>query len=136
MNDGDGCQRPWLELPADAPTVSFRLASVDELSAVNDEAKRNSWGAKWSSKEALRNQVGAGTTAILCPVFRNGGTTGEPESFRCYIWFYPSSPARPLVSLLDVACETFSKLREASSAQQLKRVSRVLLDGYELTKLE
>lgn len=136
MSDGAERQRQCLELPADAPGLGFRLASVDELVEINDEAKRNLWGAKWSSVEALRRYVRAGTTVILCPVFRNGGPANEPESFRCYIWLYTNSSSRPMVSLVDVACERFSKLREVSSAQQLRKVARVFLDGYELAKLD
>src|SRR6266487_5001846 len=133
MDDAVGRQRQWSELPADAE-LGFRLASVDELLVINDEAKRNLWGAKWSSSAALKRQVREGTTAILCPVFQNGGPANEPKSYRCYAWFYPTSANRPQVSLIDVAHETFSRLREVSSSQQLRKISRAFLDGYQLFK--
>ena len=134
MNDEDR-YRQWSEVQPNDPDLVVYLAEIDDLVRINDEAKRHLWGAKWSSTEALRQQVKDGTTCVLCPVFRNGGPADEPESFRCFVWFVEKSESRGRVSLLDVGTATLAGLRRASSPERLTRIVRALLDSFELATI-
>ncbi len=120
--------------PRDAD-FGVRMASVEDLVRISDENRQRGWSARWSSPDALRGEVAAGSTAILCPLFRNGGLVTEPESYRCHIFFASSKENRGLVSLIDVGRGTFESLREANSIENLTRVIRLLIDSYDLTPL-
>jgi hypothetical protein len=112
-----------------------RLASVEDLVKINDEDRRQGWSARWSSSDALRSDVAAGSTAILCPLFRNGGPLDEPESYRCHVFIASGRQNRGLVSLLDVGRLTLENLREADSIETLTRVVRLLIDSYDVSPL-
>jgi hypothetical protein len=115
------------------PDFSVRLASVEDLVQVQRDTQHNGWGARWSSEDALVRQVEPGTTAVLCPLFRNGGPEDEPESYRCHIWFVlRSEKDARIVSLVDVGMDMFTTLPEASDPAQLKRVIRVMFEGSPL----
>jgi len=129
-------RRKRQEIRAGSSEVSFRVASREELLIINDDAEQNRFGARWSSADALRRQVSDNSIVILSPALQNDGEIDHPDSYRCFVWFYSIATGHPAVSLLDVATSTFSGLREASSAEQLKKVARTLLDGYPLTPLE
>jgi hypothetical protein len=93
-------------------------------------------GGKWTSEEALRNQVKSESSCIICPTFRNGGPVDEPESYRCYVWFIDGPAGAGRVSLIDVSAATLAQLRVASSVDQLTRVTRTLLGSFELVSLD
>lgn len=114
---------------------AFRMASVEDLVHINDENRRHGWSARWSSPDTLRREVAAGSTAILSPLFRNGGLITVPESYRCHIFFASNRENRGLVSLIDVGRGTFETLREVNSVENLTRVVRLLIDSYDLTPL-
>ncbi|WP_329109368.1 hypothetical protein OG792_11530 [Micromonospora sp. NBC_01699] len=135
MNDEDQ-QRQWSEVQLNDPELIIYLAGIDDLVRLNDEAKRHLWGAKWSSTEALRRQVEGGAMCVICPVFRNGGSVDEPESFRCFVWFIEKPEGRGRVSLLDVGTATLAGLRRASSPDRLTRIVRALMDGFELARID
>ncbi|MBO4161250.1 hypothetical protein [Micromonospora antibiotica] len=120
--------------PRDAD-FGVRMAGVEDLVRINDENRHRGWSARWSSHDALRSEVAAGSTAILCPLFRNGGLLAESQSYRCHVFFASSRENRGLVSLIDVGKGTFENLREANSIENLTRVVRLLMDSYELTPL-
>lgn len=128
--------RKWSEIQQTDPELAIYLATIEDLVRINDEAKRYLWGAKWTSEDALRNQVKPESQCVVCPAFRNGGPVEEPESYRCYIWFVDASAGAARVSLIDVSAPTLAQLRGASSVDQLKRVTRTLLGSFELARLE
>lgn len=132
---GDPAYRQESKIGPRDVDFGVRMASVEDLVHINNENRYRGWSARWSSPDALRNEVAAGSTAILCPLFRNGGLVAEPESYRCHVFFASSRENRGLVSLIDVGRGTFANLREVNSIENLTRVVRLLVDSYELTPL-
>jgi hypothetical protein len=120
-----------MKIPTDHPDFSVRLAGIDDLLRINEEARANGWTARWSSPAALRRQVDPASTAIICPLLRNG----RGESLRCHVWFVADRP-KGVVSLLDVGKGTLLGLREAATPRDLRQVARILLDSYDLVAIE
>ncbi len=124
------------KIAADDPEFSVRLASFDDLRSLLAEAKKIGFSATWSSEDSLLRQVDPQAKAIICPLFSNGGRMTEPESYRCHVWFVSNSDGQCLVSLIDVTRASFRRLPEVIDLAQLKKVIRVLMDGYSLAALE
>jgi len=135
MTEDDATVRKMRKIAADDPEFSVRIASITDLRRLLAEARNNKLSAIWSSEEALLQQVNPATTAIICPLFRNGGSTSEPESYRCHLWFVSSPDYERIVSLIDMTRESFQGLPEAADPVQLRKVIRVLLDGSHLAAL-
>lgn len=121
-------QRTKVEL-ADAD-FTIRVASIDDLIRVNQEAVLHRWRNRWSSEEAVRRQVGPEESIIICPLFRNGGLEEEPESYYCWIWYSINAEENARgVSLADVGRELFSTLPEISSPEELKQTIRIIFQS-------
>jgi hypothetical protein len=112
------------------PDFSIRAASVDDLVRVQHDNEENSRDARWTSEDALLGQVRAGGTAIVCPLFRNGGRPDVPESYKCWL-AYPLASNKQLrvISPIDIGKDIFSTLPEVREPQDLKRVVLLLLDS-------
>src|SRR5262249_46835081 len=77
----------------------------------------------------LIEQLEPNSTAILCPLFTNAEPLDGPRSLRCHIWFIPRAMKHAAVSLLDVERESFLRLRELSTSEQLRTTVRLMLDA-------
>jgi len=115
------------------PDFTVHIATFEDLLRLQQEARDNRLNARWSSDDALRQQVEPDTTAVLCPLLRNGRHESQPYSYRCHLWFAQRSerPTRT-VSLLDVTATSLAALPEVSNPDQLRRLIRMLLDGITL----
>jgi hypothetical protein len=135
MTEDDASVRKVRKIAADDPEFSVRIASITDLRRLLTEAKEAKFSASWSSEGALLQQVNPAATAIICPLFRNGGSTSEPESYRCHLWFVSIPDDERIVSLIDVTKDSLQGLPEAADPVQLRKVIRVLLDGSHLAAL-
>lgn len=133
--NSEGATRPQYKIAAADPQFSVRLAAFSDLEQITSEAKSAQLSASWTSVAALREQVHHDAKAVVCPLFRNGGLADHPESYRCHIWFVNRSDRRSIVSLVDIEKETFLSLTEAVDPPDLRKIVRLLLDGYELGSL-
>jgi hypothetical protein len=105
-----------------------RVAGRDDLVAIQAEASRFRWGAKWSSLQSLDAQVDFAVRALVVPVFWNGGPESEPESLRCHIWFKEfRAPHLGRVSVIDVSLVAFRGLNLLSSDCSSKALIAVIL---------
>lgn len=135
MDDTPSGVRRESRLSVDDPVFSVRVATFEDLERLTREALLSNSSATWSSPEGLARQVPYGSTAFLCPLFRNGGATNEPESYRCHVWFVEQSMSRGAVSLIDVAKDSYERLREASEPAQLRKIIRYILDSHPTSPL-
>jgi hypothetical protein len=136
MSVGGGGFHPSGKVEVDGPDFSVRWADLDDLYRLVREATESGLSARWSSVDALTRQVEPGTTAILCPLFRNADPIGDPPSFRCHVWFVSRSEKQAAVSLFDVKRESFLALSELSRPDQLRKAVRLILDWQSLVPLE
>lgn len=134
MNSEDAT-RPEHRITVGHPQFSVRLATFSDLEQITTEARSAQLSASWTSIAALREQVHHDAKAVVCPLFRNGGLVDHPESYRCHIWFVNRSDHSPIVSLVDIKKATFLMLTEAVEPSDLRKIVRLLLDGYELGPL-
>ncbi|MDV6014758.1 hypothetical protein [Haloechinothrix sp. LS1_15] len=114
---------------------SIRIVEFTELKILNEEAESNGFSAKWQSVDTLESQVLPDSRCILSPVFRNRGGSGSIRYYRCHIWFVSGASRNGCVSLMDVAPGTLYSLREVNDTHELKRVVRVLLGNYPLSRI-
>lgn len=141
MNDRSESLQPHINLSAEDPRLSMRMADQRDLQRLHEEANALHL-ATWSSNHALAHQASASSVAFLCPAFRNGAPIDEPESYRCYIWFVerPEASHRSAdhgtVSMMDVTVESFESLREVTDPVRLTAIIRYILDSHPLTALD
>ncbi|WP_433222287.1 hypothetical protein ACQP00_23055 [Dactylosporangium sp. CS-047395] len=128
------------------PDFTLRVATFEELLALQREAERLRLSARWSSRAALERQVAPDTTVFLAPALRH-----TPDSYRCHIWFAPRATATATaaaaadagtgtgtgtVALFDVSVASLHALREVAEPDKLRMVVHMLLDRMPLTPIE
>ncbi|MET3987768.1 hypothetical protein [Streptomyces sp. PvR034] len=133
--EGPEGMRRELRMAVGDPEFSVRVATFEDLERLTREALLRRWAAAWSSVEALAGQVPTGSTAFLCPLFRNGGAGNEPASYRCHLWFVERSTDRGAVSLIDVGVDSYEALREVTEPALLRKVIRYVLDSHPASRL-
>lgn len=110
------------------PDFTVRVATTDDLLRIQRENVANEWARRWTSEDALLRQVESVAGIFLCPMLRNGGPAGEPESYRCWAWFVlGADDGTRGVTLLDVRREIFETLPELESPTELRRVIKATM---------
>ena len=116
-------------LSVNDPVIGAYLIDTEGLKYVNAEAWANGWSARWSDESELLAAVDPVTNHVVVPMMNNGG---DPQSFRCYVWFYkPGLKSRRCV-MMDVSAQLLSQF-PCMQQRDLEALVALLFDQLPLT---
>lgn len=112
------------------PDFSIREADHAMLLTVQRDNVFHRRSTRWSSEEALAEQVDLTQVVLLCPLYRNGGASDEQESYKCWLWYAVNATAsRHGLTLLDISADLFLALPELSGEKSLLHVVARLMES-------
>lgn len=127
---GVGPFRQVMRIKWDHPDFSVRSASLEDILRVQRDNVEHRLSTRWTSEEALLRQMAIDTQTFICPIYRNGGLEADPESYKCWMWYFSTSREQMrAVSLLDVRKELFASLAEVAQPSDLRRVIVMMMEG-------